>query len=104
MESWKKFGTWYSALDSPFIPPLWVKQPSRRIMNATVVFVLLSCCHYDLPLISHLQIYVGSVSHPEIKERFESAKLVLSIGSLKSDINTGGFTYGPSRTRTVEVT
>ncbi|KAI0300389.1 thiamine diphosphate-binding protein [Russula brevipes] len=48
-------------------------------------------------------IYVGSVSHPEIKERFESAKLVLSIGSLKSDINTGGFTYGPSRTRTVEL-
>lgn len=50
------------------------------------------------------QIYVGSISHPEIKEKVESAKLVLSIGGLKSDFNTGNFTYRTSRASTVEVT
>jgi pyruvate decarboxylase len=50
------------------------------------------------------QIYVGSISHPEIKEKVESAKLVLSIGSLKSDFNTGNFTYRTSCANTVEVT
>ncbi|KAI0004613.1 pyruvate decarboxylase [Russula compacta] len=48
-------------------------------------------------------IYVGSISHPEIKEKVESAKLVLSIGSLKSDFNTGNFTYHVSRRTTVEL-
>ncbi|KAF4590086.1 Pyruvate decarboxylase 1 [Pleurotus pulmonarius] len=38
-------------------------------------------------------IYVGSISHPEIKEKVESAKLIISIGSLKTDFNTGNFTY-----------
>jgi len=47
-------------------------------------------------------IYVGSISHPEIKEKVESAKLVLSIGGLKSDFNTGNFTYRTSRSTTVE--
>lgn len=50
------------------------------------------------------QIYVGSISHPEIKEKVESAKLVLSVGGLKSDFNTGNFTYRTSRSTTVEVT
>ncbi|KAI9438445.1 pyruvate decarboxylase, partial [Russula earlei] len=48
-------------------------------------------------------IYVGSISHPEIKEKVESAKLVLSIGGLKSDFNTGNFTYRTSRVTTVEL-
>jgi pyruvate decarboxylase len=54
-------------------------------------------------LISFGQIYVGSISHPEIKEKVESAKLVISIGALKSDFNTGNFTYRTSRATTVEV-
>ncbi|KAE9404020.1 pyruvate decarboxylase [Gymnopus androsaceus JB14] len=47
-------------------------------------------------------IYVGSISHPEVKEKVESAKLILSIGSLKSDFNSGNFTYSIPTTRTVE--
>jgi len=48
-------------------------------------------------------IYVGSISHPEIKEKVESAKLILSIGGLKSDFNTGNFTYRTTRATTVEL-
>ncbi|KAK0503810.1 pyruvate decarboxylase [Armillaria luteobubalina] len=48
-------------------------------------------------------IYVGSISHPEIKERIESAKLILSLGSLKSDYNSGNFTYRIPTARTVEL-
>ena len=50
------------------------------------------------------QIYVGSISHPEIKEKVETAKLIISVGGLKSDFNTGNFTYRTSRSTTVEVT
>ncbi|CDO69055.1 hypothetical protein BN946_scf184992.g4 [Trametes cinnabarina] len=48
-------------------------------------------------------IYVGSISHPEIKEKVESAKLILSIGALKSDFNTGNFTYHIPTQRTIEL-
>ncbi|KAJ6619463.1 thiamine diphosphate-binding protein [Mycena sp. CBHHK59/15] len=48
-------------------------------------------------------IYVGSISHPDIKEKVESAKLILSVGSLKSDFNTGNFTYSIPASRTVEL-
>jgi pyruvate decarboxylase len=48
-------------------------------------------------------IYVGSLSHPEVKEKVESAKLILSIGAIKSDFNTGNFTYRTSRAITVEL-
>jgi pyruvate decarboxylase len=47
-------------------------------------------------------VYVGSISHPEVKEKVESAKLILSIGSLKSDFNTGNFTYKIPQRCTVE--
>ncbi|EJF63216.1 pyruvate decarboxylase [Dichomitus squalens LYAD-421 SS1] len=47
-------------------------------------------------------IYVGSISHDAIKEKVENAKLILSIGALKSDFNTGNFTYHIPVTRTVE--
>ena len=50
-----------------------------------------------------LQIYVGSISHDSIKEKVENAKLILSIGALKSDFNTGNFTYHIPVSRTVEV-
>ncbi|KAI0317507.1 pyruvate decarboxylase [Amylostereum chailletii] len=48
-------------------------------------------------------IYVGSISHPNIKEKVESAKLILSIGGLKSDFNTGNFTYRIPPVRTIEL-
>ncbi|KAL7280039.1 hypothetical protein ACG7TL_006453 [Trametes sanguinea] len=48
-------------------------------------------------------IYVGSVSNPVIKEKVESAKLILSVGALKSDFNTGNFTYHIPTQRTIEL-
>ncbi|KAI9058230.1 pyruvate decarboxylase [Trametes sanguinea] len=48
-------------------------------------------------------IYVGSVSNPAIKEKVESAKLILSVGALKSDFNTGNFTYHIPTQRTIEL-
>ncbi|KAL0960713.1 hypothetical protein HGRIS_005739 [Hohenbuehelia grisea] len=48
-------------------------------------------------------IYVGSISHPEIKEKVESAKLILSVGSLKTDFNTGNFTYSIPTASTIEL-
>ncbi|KAK7690152.1 hypothetical protein QCA50_006801 [Cerrena zonata] len=48
-------------------------------------------------------IYVGSISRPEVKERVENAKLILSIGALKSDFNTGNFTYHIPPTKTIEL-
>ncbi|KIK85594.1 hypothetical protein PAXRUDRAFT_831956 [Paxillus rubicundulus Ve08.2h10] len=48
-------------------------------------------------------IYIGSISDPAIKERVETARLILSIGALKSDFNTGMFTYSIPTSRTVEL-
>ncbi|KAI0700359.1 pyruvate decarboxylase [Cerioporus squamosus] len=48
-------------------------------------------------------IYVGEISHEDIKEKVESAKLILSVGGLKSDFNTGNFTYHIPTQRTVEL-
>lgn len=38
-----------------------------------------------------------------MKEKVESAKLILSVGALKSDFNTGNFTYNVPRSKTVEL-
>lgn len=57
----------------------------------------------NLRRIYALQIYVGSISRPEVKERVENAKLILSVGGLKSDFNTGNFTYQIPTSRTIEV-
>ncbi|EIN12769.1 pyruvate decarboxylase [Punctularia strigosozonata HHB-11173 SS5] len=48
-------------------------------------------------------IYVGTISRPEVKEKVENAKLILSIGGLKSDFNTGNFSYQIPTTRTIEL-
>lgn len=47
-------------------------------------------------------IYIGSITAPDIKEKIENAKLILSIGSLKSDFNTGNFSYRIPISNTVE--
>ena len=49
------------------------------------------------------QIYLGSISDPSVKEKIESATLILSVGALKSDFNTGNFSYNIPTNRTVEV-
>jgi pyruvate decarboxylase len=51
---------------------------------------------------SYSGVYCGSLSDPDVKERVESADLVLSIGALKSDFNTGGFTYHTSQLNTID--
>ncbi|KAG6856421.1 hypothetical protein H0H87_004640 [Tephrocybe sp. NHM501043] len=48
-------------------------------------------------------IYLGSISRPEIKDKVESAKLVLSVGALRSDFNTGNFSYNIPVKRTIEL-
>ena len=53
--------------------------------------------------ICDFQIYVGTISRPEVKEKVEGAKLILSVGGLKSDFNTGNFSYQIPTTRTVEL-
>lgn len=47
-------------------------------------------------------VYAGTGSQPQVSERVEASDLVLSIGSLKSDFNTSGFSYRTSQLRTID--
>ncbi|KAM0531156.1 hypothetical protein ACHAPP_008251 [Verticillium nonalfalfae] len=47
-------------------------------------------------------VYAGEASRPEVKEKIESADLILSIGTLKSDFNTAGFSYRTSQLNTID--
>ncbi|EXJ85120.1 pyruvate decarboxylase [Capronia epimyces CBS 606.96] len=47
-------------------------------------------------------VYAGDGSNPGVQERVESADLLLTIGSVKSDFNTAGFTYRTSQLRTID--
>jgi len=48
-------------------------------------------------------IYIGALSHPSIKENVENAKLILSIGLLSTDFNTGNFSYAIPTIRHIEL-
>ncbi|KAL1845403.1 hypothetical protein Daus18300_014545 [Diaporthe australafricana] len=48
-------------------------------------------------------IYAGNASHPNVAKAVEAADLILSIGSLKSDLNTAGFTYRLSQLNTIDL-
>ncbi|GAP89856.2 putative pyruvate decarboxylase [Rosellinia necatrix] len=48
-------------------------------------------------------VYAGSASRPAIKAAVEGADLVLSVGALKSDFNTAGFSYRLSQLSTVDL-
>jgi len=48
-------------------------------------------------------VYVGSISLPPIKEAFESADFILTIGTMKSDFNSGAFSWRMPPERTVEL-
>lgn len=48
-------------------------------------------------------VYIGSITQPDVKEHVESSDFILSVGSLKSDFNTGSFSYSIPRSRTVEL-
>lgn len=47
-------------------------------------------------------VYVGTLSSPAVKESVESADLVLSVGALLSDFNTGSFSYSYKTKNIVE--
>ncbi|RPA99146.1 pyruvate decarboxylase [Choiromyces venosus 120613-1] len=47
-------------------------------------------------------VYVGDVSRDEVRQRVDHAELILYVGGLQSDFNSGGFTYRISRKNTVE--
>lgn len=47
-------------------------------------------------------VYAGSGSNPEVREAVESSDLILSIGAIKSDFNTTGFTYRIGRLNTID--
>ena len=47
-------------------------------------------------------VYAGNGSNAGVAERVEGADLVLSIGAIKSDFNTTGFTYRVSQLKTID--
>lgn len=47
-------------------------------------------------------VYAGDGSNRGVRDRVESADLVLSIGAIKSDFNTSGFTYRISQLSTID--
>lgn len=47
-------------------------------------------------------VYAGDGSLPEVKDRVESADLILTVGALKSDFNTAGFSYRTSQLNTID--
>ncbi|KAI1082622.1 pyruvate decarboxylase [Whalleya microplaca] len=48
-------------------------------------------------------VYSGSASSPAVLEAVEGSDLVLSIGSLKSDFNTAGFSYRLSQLNSIDL-
>lgn len=48
-------------------------------------------------------VYAGNGSHDLVREFVENSDMVLSIGAIKSDFNTTGFTYRLSKLNTIEL-
>ncbi len=46
-------------------------------------------------------VFAGNCSTDEVQKEIYDADLILSIGSMNSDFNTGGFTYRLSRKKTI---
>jgi pyruvate decarboxylase len=47
-------------------------------------------------------VYCGDVSREDVRARIEAAELILFVGGLMCDFNSGGFTYRVERRNTVE--
>ncbi|KAJ5924684.1 Pyruvate decarboxylase [Penicillium verhagenii] len=47
-------------------------------------------------------VYAGDGSNPGVREVVESSDLILSIGAIKSDFNTAGFTYRIGQLKTID--
>jgi len=48
-------------------------------------------------------IYLGSATHPGVRQAVEQADVLIIIGALKSDFNTGNFTYRTPKESTIEL-
>ncbi|KAG9284160.1 hypothetical protein G9A89_022934 [Geosiphon pyriformis] len=48
-------------------------------------------------------IYIGSVSEPHIKHEVETSNLIIAVGRIKTDFNTGGLSYHLSAAKTIEL-
>ncbi|KAF8527454.1 pyruvate decarboxylase [Hysterangium stoloniferum] len=48
-------------------------------------------------------IYSGDSTWPEVLKQVESAKKIISVGALKTDFNSGGFTYRVPTSATIEL-
>lgn len=48
-------------------------------------------------------VYAGDGSNPGVQDRVEAADLLITIGSVKSDFNTAGFTYRTSQLNTIDL-
>lgn len=48
-------------------------------------------------------VYAGTASSPAVKEMVEGSDLVISIGSMKSDFNTAGFSYRLSQLQSIDL-
>ena len=46
-------------------------------------------------------VFAGNCSTKQVQKEVYDADLILSIGSMNSDFNTGGFTYQLSQTKTI---
>lgn len=55
----------------------------------------------DLP--NFVGLYAGAASHPEVAASLESSDLVITIGTIQSDLNTAGFTYQFSKLNTIDI-
>lgn len=56
----------------------------------------------DETRINYGGVYAGSCSNPGVREQVESSDLILSIGALKSDFNTAGFSYRIGQLHTID--
>ncbi|MCJ1312150.1 Pyruvate decarboxylase 1 [Agyrium rufum] len=56
----------------------------------------------DETLSTYGGVYAGDGSNPGVRDRIESSDLILSIGAIKSDFNTAGFTYRVSQLSTID--
>ena len=57
----------------------------------------------DEDLENFVGVYAGAGSHPDVAHALESSDLVITIGTIQSDLNTAGFTYQFSKLNTVDI-
>lgn len=57
----------------------------------------------DENLPNFVGVYSGDGSRHDIQKAFESSDMILTIGNIKSDLNTSGFTYQFSKFSTIDI-